>query len=716
MAQHTPSARPQETKPSPNGTNQAAPESAQSNLGRLKLLHLLKLAKTLVFTPYIKATCRHLEQNQFTQQIADQLADVALRCYSAQLCAQTDGLELVSLDFSGLVIAFGPEPGTVQFGAEADREQIVHAIQDWVLEVFKQNALWHKVGAEVWASLLLWTVQDLDLQTGVSVIESLAKTPFETSLWQQCCHPDPAEPHSAYEITADYWARQLAAQMAQKLGLEQFSSNELEQFLGLAQATCSVIPAIALPETGTLPWLALQDSATTLPKRAVSAQDAGFPVEATLNAPQPDQNSSGQTFTGQIFTGQDLESPNPESPNPESPSPIYLEHYLTRPQDLTALPWELLTQLQQNYGLAVVQLQFLWAAHAMRQKHPTRSPFTVKVSDIRTQLDWSSGDPVSDPVQAPDPLELAQQIAEMKVNTIWMTDPRSTQVEAFQLSGSPWEMLTDVQGNLDWTTGLLAESEQTYLTVRPGLWAARLLELGGPAIEQAFYDFGSLALRLLQQDYCKDPLLLSLLIYLMLREGLIREAGQRPVDSVEGLLAIALSSTVDLTQTLPSETALKLMGHWHQTLGALAVLGWTPQPTLSSSPTSLPSPLSFYEQYPSWLQDSGSKSSDWPADWIEQWLALSVQIHPPDAALIQRLERPINGESFSAEGVKQTVRLRFDRLTGAEVRSARKALHLTQSQLADTLHVHQSLIAKIEAGQRPISDDLEEPLRQALAL
>jgi DNA-binding XRE family transcriptional regulator len=677
MAQQIPPALPG-NQPSPGGVSPAISESAQSNLGRLKLLHLLKLAKTLVFTPYIKATCHHLEQSGFTQQIASQIADVALRRYSIQICAQTDGLESVSLNFSGSIITFGPEPGNVQFRAAADRQQIVQTIQDWVLEVFKQNTLWSKVGAEVWASLLLWTVQDLDLQTGVSVIESLAKTSFQASVWQQCCHPDPTEPNSAYEITTDYWTLQLATQMAQKLGLEQFFSNELEQFLGLAQATCSVIPAIALPETGVLPWMALQGSVT-----AAALPPDALPNDGMADSSEPDSSPTGL-------------------------SPISLDHYLTRPQDLTALPWELLTQLRQNYGLAVVQLQFLLTAHAMRQKHPSYSPFTIKVSDIQAQLDWSS----NEPELAPDPLELAQQIAGMKINTIWMTDPRSTQVEAFQLSGSPWELLTDLQGNLDWTTGLLSESEQTYLTVRPGLWTARLLELGGPVIEQAFHEFGSLALTLLQRDYCKDPFLLSLLTYLMLREGLIREAGQRPADSVGGLLTIALSSTVELTQTLPPETAQKLVEHWHQTLTALADLGWTPAPTSSQSPPALSTPFTFYEQCPSWLQDSGPR----PADWIEQWLALSVQIYPPEAALNSTLERPLNGLSISVEGGKQGTRLRFDRLTGAEVRSARKALHLTQSQLADTLHVHQSLIAKIEAGQRPISDDLEEPLRQALAL
>jgi transcriptional regulator with XRE-family HTH domain len=61
-------------------------------------------------------------------------------------------------------------------------------------------------------------------------------------------------------------------------------------------------------------------------------------------------------------------------------------------------------------------------------------------------------------------------------------------------------------------------------------------------------------------------------------------------------------------------------------------------------------------------------------------------------------------------------RLRLDRLSGAEIRSARKAKQLTQSQLADVLHVHQSLIAKIEVGQRTVTEALERSLRQVLEL
>jgi transcriptional regulator with XRE-family HTH domain len=61
-------------------------------------------------------------------------------------------------------------------------------------------------------------------------------------------------------------------------------------------------------------------------------------------------------------------------------------------------------------------------------------------------------------------------------------------------------------------------------------------------------------------------------------------------------------------------------------------------------------------------------------------------------------------------------RRHIERLSGSEIRSARKAKQLTQSQLAEVLHVHQSLIAKIEVGQRTVTADLERTLRQVLEL
>jgi DNA-binding transcriptional regulator YiaG len=662
---------------------QAAQEPNPAAVLYSKLLHLLSLTKSLAFKPYVEATRYHLEQQSgLTRHVAAQLTQTALRRYGTQLCAQTDGTEAVSLSFSGRIVSFGPSLEDVQFQNDYDQTQVIQSVQTWVSQIFVDNGLWNKISAEVWASLLVWTVQDLELSTAISVIASLAQEPFQVALWLKCFSPDAPDLQPVYQETLSYWIAQLSAQIARAIALDQMSSTAIEQFVGLMPSDEAIglkVPALNLPQIPDAPpWIALLG----IP----AASEPRLPPTAGLEQMPADEQ-------------------HPRNGLPSSGyESIYLEHYLTRPQDLAVLPWELLTQLKRNYGLAVVQLQFLWAAHAMMQRHPASSTVTLKVSDIRAQLDWSLA-----AEQAPDPLELATQLSEMKITTIWMTDPRSAQVEAFRLSGAPWEVFSNVQGNLDWTTGLLSKPEQTYITIRPGLWTSHLMAIGGPPIERAFRTFGELALSLLRLNYCGEPLLLSLLVFLMFREVLLSQAEERPVDSVRDLLREALPYTAEVDWTLQPEHAFQLMKVWHQSLGALATMGWRP----TEHTIGLPQDKSFYLHCPDWLLHTEPK----PQDWVEQWLALPVQFRPPLGALKEPSVRLSQlSDPAPLESSKYSTRLRFDRLTGAEIRTARKALHLTQSQLADALNVHQSLIAKIEAGRRSVSDELERPLRQVLAL
>jgi transcriptional regulator with XRE-family HTH domain len=50
------------------------------------------------------------------------------------------------------------------------------------------------------------------------------------------------------------------------------------------------------------------------------------------------------------------------------------------------------------------------------------------------------------------------------------------------------------------------------------------------------------------------------------------------------------------------------------------------------------------------------------------------------------------------------------------VKAARQSRKLTQSELAELLQVHQSLIARIESGDRAISPAIEALLRKTLEL
>jgi hypothetical protein len=87
---HNRSAKP--PKPTPGQEERNPSERIQLEGYRPKLQHLVKTAKSLVFTPYIEATRHHLEQSSMTWQIATQIANAALQSYGTQLCAHTDGV------------------------------------------------------------------------------------------------------------------------------------------------------------------------------------------------------------------------------------------------------------------------------------------------------------------------------------------------------------------------------------------------------------------------------------------------------------------------------------------------------------------------------------------------------------------------------------------------------------------------------------------------
>jgi DNA-binding XRE family transcriptional regulator len=150
-----------------------------------------------------------------------------------------------------------------------------------------------------------------------------------------------------------------------------------------------------------------------------------------------------------------------------------------------------------------------------------------------------------------------------------------------------------------------------------------------------------------------------------------------------------------------------VFGRWTHALSLLASLGWQPVPSEGVSETQ---PVFYTQPYPEWLDpESGLKK---PKGWVDLWLEHKLMIKPPHP-IPERMNSLIHPKKVLTKTIKPAVQ---EPLTGAEVKMARKDKKWTQAKLAGTLGIHQSMIAKIESGDRPISSDLEADIRRLLEL
>jgi DNA-binding transcriptional regulator YiaG len=540
------------------------------------------------------------------------------------------------------------------------------AIREFLNRAFEYNQLWDKIDQEIWVNLLTWTVQDLEPPIASTVIANIAQEPYREDLWQLLMSPE-ANPTILKRLEI-LICQDLNAQILQ-------NPQILESLLiGLSlEQNISEIPNFSLTIH---PYCALED----LSAIADHYHQPVLPASQTQLSPT---------------------------------APIVLEHYLTRPSELYRLPWELMAQVKRQCGLPLVQLLCLLIGHAMRQPHPTLSTFTLTYREIQAQLDWTVRPQATPP---PNLTHLLQQLADLTIATIWMTEPSATDVEAYHTSGHPWDFLSETQGNFDWTSGSITQPVDQSITLRPGLWLHHLLQQEGRNALSAWESFGKVALRLLEGDRCRDSFFISLLISLSIQAPEALPKAKPSFYTVQNLLDMTLPASTLETLRIHPDIALALFKTWNQSLEALVNLGWSGKPV---SEIAAAAPTDFYlAPYPDWLKMKNHSPK--PLDWIAQWLAQPLQFISP-ADLMGQLPTALDSNKQLSSNIPQKPfrRLRFERLerlSGSDIRSARKAKHLTQSQLADVLHVHQSLIAKIEVGQRSITEELEQSLRQALEL
>jgi len=559
-----------------------------------------------------------------------------------------------------------------------EQDTVFQNIRSLVEEFFKENGLWEKSARDIWSNLLAWAVEDMKAEIGETALKSLTHDDFCLKLNSYLFEKESIFINNRINFLEKSYAQNIANLIIQALDLPNYPLSGLERLLGI------YVSGGKKPVPLTERSLSKIDSITAIP--------TGLPIVSSISAQlntalwKPD--SSGVAYFR-------YHSKNNQS--------NYLEHYITSPGDIEALPWEAAEQIINKFGFNTVKLQFILAAHAMRQVIPWESTFTLKASDIIEEFGWNKNHSTSLPAKRNEVANIAYALSCLLVKAVWIEGRGKNQVDASTPIGRMWELLIDPHGQFDWTTGRIDEPDEVYITVRPGLWTAHFLNQAGSKAKEALYQFGYLALNILKLDPYHDELTLRLAIHLTL-DVRIRARDRNPYEyRVKTLLESVLPTTVIQEARQSSEKARSLFNRWSHALGLLESLGWQPGEDDTST--------SFYvEPYPDWLAPNTKIKK--PRGWIEQWLEQRLVIRPP---------HPIPDRMASLNGSKKK-QIRQSKseepapLTGAQIKEARKAKGWTQAKLAGTLGVHQSLIAKIESGNRPISTDLEPSLREILSL
>jgi len=584
-------------------------------------------------------------------------------------------LEQISAQVSQLLIAIYKERSPGQKAAK--NLQSLAIDRRLVQDFFEKNKLWEKIAHAIWFDLIAWAIEDVKADMGADAFSSLTQEEFQIEVNRYLFEKESFFISNRIHFLEKSYSERISTLIVEALDPPNYPLSGLENLLGIhATPEKKVVPSTEVS-------LSKIDSVAAIP--------TGLPIVSSISAQlntalwKPDD--SGIAYFRY---------------HSKSNQTNYLEHYITSPGDIEALPWEAAEQIINKFGFNTVKLQFILAAHAMRQAIPWESTFTLKATDIIEEFGWDKNHSSSLPAKRNEVAAIAYALSCLLVKAVWVEGRGRNKVDASTPIGRMWELLIDLHGQFDWTTGRIDEPTEVFITVRPGLWTAHFLNQAGSKAKEALYQFGYLALNILKLDPYHDELTLRLAIHLTL-DVRIRARDRNPYEyRVKTLLESVLPTTVIQEARQSSEKARSLFNRCQHALGLLESLGWQPtEPDQSAG---------FYARpCPDWLERDAKIKK--PRGWIEQWLEQRLIIRPPN---------PIPDRMASLTSSRKPVGKRKTELstplTGNQVKEARKARKWTQAKLAGTLGVHQSLVAKIESGDRPISADLEPLLREVLGL
>lgn len=478
--------------------------------------------------------------------------------------------------------------------------------------------------------------------------------------WQQFCEDhDAARQYSIY-----IEARFAAYEIQRAIDLENLPVNVLEMLLGLA------------------------------PKKPVPVTKPRLEPIAAIGTPPP------MTTSTKAMTRKDIWKKNSNGiavfeyqarGNPQN----IIEHYITDPGDVTLLPWEEAEQIINKFGFNTVKLQFIFAAHTMKQDEPWKSSFSLKASDVIRELGWDRNHALTKVEKLQEIAKLGYVLDCLTVRTVWVEGkhPKGG-VNASTPIGRMWNVVVDPRGQLNFE-GKIEEPDEVYLTIQPGGWTQVFLNKAGAKAKEALYQFGYLAQSVLEIDPYHDEMALRLAIHLTL-ESRVHRSGEYYVGT---LLKELLPQTVIDEARSDKRKGYDLRQRWNNGLRLLMNLEeqqWQ---------------IKFDDDsYPEWLRPgskaekpSGSKKEK----ILDQLLKAKITILPPAPI-------PEWMSGLAPKKSRKSLPPAPKYLTCEQIRKAREAKGWSQRKLAEFMGVSQSTVNLWEKSKRTPDLETEKKLKRML--
>ncbi len=411
----------------------------------------------------------------------------------------------------------------------------------------------------------------------------------------------------------------------------------------------------------------------------IEAIPCGFPIR-TSTISQIRKDSWDKDVDGIAYSRHEAKG------NPQN----YVEHYISTPGDITMLPWSAAEQIIDKLGFNSVKLQFLFAAHALKQPKPWESSFTLKGSDIIKELGWDKRTDIKVGDRLKEIANNAFVLDALVMKCVWDEGPHKKGGVQISLDTSRmWNVAIKVTGQGNLLDGRLDHPDEVYITVQPGAWSRMFVNKAGAKASEALYQFGYIAQEVLRIDPYHNELALRIAIYLT-TESKIHKGGRYKVRT---LLEAAITIAEINSARSNFRKGYELKQRWDNALKLLKNLNWQ---------------IEYDEKfYPEYLRPGSTIRK--PKGYFDKLLEATLTVTPPSP--IPELLR--GGFEINTSPLKlKPANGQF--LTTDQICKARKAKGWTQRKLGEFLGVSQSTVNLWEKGHRTPDPKAEAKLRRLL--